>query len=255
MSHRHSIRSLTLASAAALLTSPALAQEAEDTGGLAEIIVTAQKRSENLQDVPAAISAIDGNAMLAKGIVETTDLMGALPNLQVTSPYGKTQPNFSLRGVGVANEFSASTASAVGVYVDEVYQSFRASHGQQLYDLERVEVLRGPQGTLYGRNTTGGAINFITRKPSLQGTNAYITAGYGNPNTYEIEAASEFTFTDDRFGMRFAGSFTKGDGYTRNPVDGKKYGGQDSVAGRISLRFKPSDTLQHIVIIFLPFPP
>ena len=245
MNRGNSIRNLTLASAsaAALLASPAYAQEADDTGGLAEIIVTAQKRSENLQDVPAAISVIDGNAMLAKGIVETTDLMGALPNLQVTSPYGKTQPNFSLRGVGVANEFSASTSSAVGVYVDEVYQSFRASHGQQLYDLERVEVLRGPQGTLYGRNTTGGAINFITRKPSLQGTNGYITAGYGNRNTYEIEGASELTFADDRFGMRFAGTLTKGDGYTRNPVDGKKYGGQDSIAGRISLRFKPSETI------------
>ncbi len=245
MNRGNSIRSLTLASAsaAALLVSPAFAQEAEDTGGLAEIIVTAQKRSENLQDVPAAISAIDGNAMLAKGIVETTDLMGALPNLQVTSPYGKTQPNFSLRGVGVANEFSASTASAVGVYVDEVYQSFRASHGQQLYDLERVEVLRGPQGTLYGRNTTGGAINFITRKPSLQGTNGFITAGYGNRNTFDIEGASELTFADDRAGIRFAGTYTKGDGYTRNPVDGRKYGGQDSVAGRISLRFKPSETI------------
>ncbi len=238
-------RSLILATAslAALATAPAFAQEAEETGGLADIIVTAQKRSENLQDVPAAISAIDGNALLQKGITETSDLMGSLPNLQVTSAYGATQPNFSLRGVGVANEFSASTASPIGVYVDEVYQSFRASHGQQLYDLERVEVLRGPQGTLYGRNTTGGAINFITRKPTLKENNGYVTAGYGNRNTWQLEGAAEYTFSEDKAGIRIAGTRTKGDGYTFNPVDQKKYGGQDSIAGRLSLRFQPSDTL------------
>ena len=157
-------------SALALLASPALAQDAaEEDVGLGEIIVTAQKREQNLQDVPAAVSAFSADDLQARGVTQTSDLMGTLPNLQVTSAYSTTQPNFSLRGISVANEFSASTASPVGVYVDEVYQSFRASHGQQLYDLDRVEVLRGPQGTLYGRNTTGGAINFITRKPDLDG--------------------------------------------------------------------------------------
>ncbi len=143
-----------------------------NSGGIAEIVVTAQKRAQNLQDVPAAVSAIGGDALEARGINETSDLMGAVPSLQISTPYGKTQPNFSLRGISVANEFSASTASPVGVYVDEVYQSFRASHGGQLYDIDRVEVLRGPQGTLYGRNTTGGAISFFTRKPGLGPTRA-----------------------------------------------------------------------------------
>ncbi len=131
----------------------------------------------------ADISAINAEALQARGITETSDLMGAIPSLQVTTPYGRTQPNFALRGISVANEFSASTASPVGVYVDEVYQSFRASHGQQLYDIDRVEVLRGPQGTLYGRNTTGGAISFFTRKPELSGYNGYATVGYGNYDT------------------------------------------------------------------------
>ena len=143
----------TTAAAAIQIVSASAAQaQASDAeaGGLEEIIVTAQKRAENIQDIPAAVSAISGDELLNRGIVQTSDLAGALPNLQVTSAYGTTQPNFSLRGISVANEFSASTASPVGVYVDEVYQSFRASHGQQLYDLERVEVLRGPQGTLYG---------------------------------------------------------------------------------------------------------
>ena len=121
---------------------------------LEEIVVTAQKRAENLQDVPQAITAFSAERLREQGILETTDLMGTVPNIQVTSAYGRTQPNFSIRGISVANEFSAATASPVGVYVDEVYQSFRAAHGQQLYDLEGIEVLRGPQGTLYGRNTT-----------------------------------------------------------------------------------------------------
>jgi iron complex outermembrane recepter protein len=243
----HPLRYAVLASASlsALIAAPALAQDAaaEDEAGLTEIVVTAQKRSQNLQDVPAAISAFSADDLVQRGVSETSDLMGTLPNLQVTSAYGDTQPNFSLRGISVANEFSASTASPVGVYVDEVYQSFRAAHGQQLYDLERVEVLRGPQGTLYGRNTTGGAINFITRRPDLSGTNGYLTLGYGNYDTIKAEGAVEVTLAEDKAGLRAAFTRTKGDGYTFNPVDGQDYANSDSVAGRLSLRFKPTETL------------
>ena len=230
-------------SASAIIASAAFAQTpaAAPTGGLEEIIVTAQKRSENLQDVPAAVSAFSADQLLQRGITQTSDLMGTLPNLQVTSAYSSTQPNFSLRGISVANEFSASTASPVGVYVDEVYQSFRASHGQQLYDLERVEVLRGPQGTLYGRNTTGGAINFITRKPDLDGANGYLTVGYGNYSTLTIQGAAEATLIPDKLGIRIAGTRAKGDGYTFNPVDKLSYGSTSSYAGRLNLRWKPSD--------------
>ena len=156
-------------------------------------MVTATKRFENLQDVPVAVSAISASALQAKGVFETSDLNASMPNLQVSSPYGQQQPNFSLRGVGVGTEFNANAASPVGVYVDEVYQAFRASHGQQLYDLEQIEVVRGPQGTLYGRNTTGGAINFITRKPDLSGTNGQLTMGYGNFGRLNAEGAVEIT--------------------------------------------------------------
>ncbi len=236
---------LTSVSVLSLSSVPALAQTAaaEEETGLTEIVVTAQKREQNLQDVPAAISAFSAEAMAQRGVTETSDLMGSLPNLQVTSAYGDTQPNFSLRGISVANEFSASTASPVGVYVDEVYQSFRASHGQQLYDLERVEVLRGPQGTLYGRNTTGGAVNFITRRPDLKGTNGYLTLGYGNYDTLKAEGAVELTLAEDKAGVRAAFTRTKGDGYTFNPTLNQDFGTSDSVAGRLSFRFKPSETI------------
>ncbi|NVE96025.1 TonB-dependent receptor [Altererythrobacter lutimaris] len=236
-------------SALALLASPAVAQDAEqgeaadDAGGLNVIVVTAQKREENLQEVPAAISAFSADDLIQRGVTETSDLMGSLPNLQVTSAYSDTQPNFSLRGISVANEFSASTASPVGVYVDEVYQSFRASHGQQLYDLERVEVLRGPQGTLYGRNTTGGAVNFITRKPDLYGANGYFTVGYGNFDTLKTDGAVELTLAEDVAGVRFAFTRTKGDGYTFNPTLNQDFANSDSIGGRLSFRFKPTDRI------------
>ncbi|UKK84451.1 TonB-dependent receptor [Sphingopyxis sp. BSN-002] len=226
----------------------AFAQEAAPTeetasGGIAEIVVTAQKRAQNLQDVPVAVSALAGEELESRGISETSDLQGFVPSLQITTPYGRTQPNFSLRGVSVANEFSASTASPVGVYVDEVYQSFRASHGQQLYDLERVEVLRGPQGTLYGRNTTGGAISFFSNKPQLGASTGTITLGYGNYDTKTAEGALEATIIPDKLGIRFAGTFAKGDGWQYNPVQDRHVGTTNSVAGRVSLRWKPSDTV------------
>ncbi|WP_293781737.1 TonB-dependent receptor [Sphingosinicella sp.] len=227
------------------MAAPAFAQDAatEVSGGLEEIVVTAQKRSQNLQDVPVAVSAFTGDDLAARGVSETSDLMGTMPNLQVTTPYGKTQPNFSLRGISVANEFTASTASPVGVYVDEVYQSFRASHGQQLYDLDRVEVLRGPQGTLYGRNTTGGAISFFTKRPDLDGTDGYLTLGYGNYDTKSAEAAFEATLIPDVLGIRFAGTRSKGDGFMFNPIQDRDVATTDSIAGRITVRFKPTDAL------------
>lgn len=225
--------------ATVLVSSTAWVQAAQ----LEEIVVTAQKRTENLQDVPLAVSALDSGMMESKGITETSDLMGVVPNLQVTTPYGRTQPNFSLRGISVANEFTASTASPVGVYVDEVYQSFRASHGQQLYDLERIEVLRGPQGTLYGRNTTGGAVSFFTRQPGLSGSNGEISLGYGNYDTKTITGAYEFTPVDGVFGVRIAGTWAEGDGWQDNPIQGRDTGTTDTQAARVSLRWLPSDDL------------
>lgn len=244
----HELRGILLSGAAGigLCAVSAQAQEAvesSDQGAVADIVVVAQKRAQNLQDVPLAVSALAGDELQSRGVSETSDLQGFVPSLQITTPYGRTQPNFSLRGVSVANEFSASTASPVGVYVDEVYQSFRASHGQQLYDLERVEVLRGPQGTLYGRNTTGGAISFFTKKPKLAGNEGYATVGYGNYDTWTAEGAVEATLVPDVLGIRIAGTFAKGDGWQFNPAQNRRTGTTDTYAGRASLRWKPTEAI------------
>ena len=233
--------------------------EPQAAGGLEEIVVTATRRSENLQNVPVAVSAISSTALRAQGVFETSDLNHSIPNLQVSSPYGKQQPNFSVRGIGVGTEFNANAASPVGVYVDEVYQAFRASHGQQLYDLNQIEVVKGPQGTLYGRNTTGGAINFITRAPELGRANGFITAGYGNYHRFNAEGAVEVTPSTDKFGIRLAFTYVDSDPYIRNVLpaglnrsaaggasglnfnSGRSPGGYQSKGIRLTVRLKPTD--------------
>ncbi len=196
--------------------SPQLAFSQGESLELEEVVVTATKRAQSMQEVPIAISAISSSDLKKSGVFETSDLNRSAPNLQVSSPYGQQQPNFSIRGVGVGTEFNANSASPIGIYVDEVYQTFRASHGQQLYDLEQIEVVRGPQGTLYGRNTTGGAINFITRQPSLSEAEGKLTLGYGNYDRKSVEAAAEFSPIEDKFGIRVAGTWVETDSYTDN---------------------------------------
>ena len=231
------MRSFTLAILLAGTATPAMAQDAPDTG---EIIVTAQRRSQALIKVPIAISALAGDTLTQRGITNSANLQSAVPNLQVSSPYGQTQPNFSLRGISVANEYNSNQASPIGVYVDDIYLANRTAHGMGLFDLERVEVLRGPQGTLFGRNTTGGAINFITKKPTLSGNKGYGEAGYGNFNTFTAQAAAEVTLSEDVAGLRIAGNYIKGDGQIKTVFPGALDGNsQDTLQGRASLRIKP----------------
>lgn len=185
-----------------------------------DIIVTANRREQSSLSVPIAISAVGSETLARKGIIDPQALQTVVPNLQVSSPFGGTQPNFSLRGISVANEYNSNQASPIGVYIDDVYLANRAAHGMGLFDLDRVEVLRGPQGTLFGRNTTGGAINFITRAPSLRGHEGYAEIGYGNFNTRTAQAAVETTMVENELGLRLSGSYIKGDGRIENIFPG-----------------------------------
>src|SRR5262249_32909918 len=142
-------------------------------------------------------------------------------------------------------------ASPVGVYVDDAYLAFRATYAAQMFDLERVEVLRGPQGTLYGRNTTGGAINFITRKPELSGSNGSVEIGYGNFQAARAEAAGEITPIEGVLGVRAAVSYERHDGYIRNDFDdAPDLASANVVRGRIAARLKPSEQLDINLRIF-----
>lgn len=237
---------------------------------LEEIVVTATKVEESQQTVPLAITALDANAMRQKGITETSDMSGMVPSLVVSSPYGRSQPNFALRGVSVANEFNANAASPIGVYVNEDYKQFRPTHGMQLFDLERMEVIRGPQGTLFGRNTTGGAISVHTKMPEMVAPgefHGYLNGKYGNYNRWTAEGAVETTLIEDKLAVRLAYTENQGDGYLQNKtpatipsmvdllttgaatkpvnaVTGADMASIDDNAGRLSVLFTPTEDLE-----------
>ena len=149
-----------------LISGLAIADENNETDQnsnvIEEIVVTAQKRAQNLQDVPVSVAAFTGDAIEKLQMHTTAEIASQVPNLQVSAPYGEIQPIFSIRGISMV-DYNTNQASPIGVYVDEVFSGPAFMQGMQLYDLERVEVLRGPQGTLYGKNTTGGALHISLR--------------------------------------------------------------------------------------------
>jgi len=147
------------ATAARAQAGPAAAQ-------IQEVVVTAQRRSQNLQDVPVSVQALSGGDLQAAGIKSTQDLGQVTPNVTIVSPIGQgNQPLITIRGIGL-NDFDTNNAGPNGVYVDDVYISAPSAQSFALFDLSQVQVLKGPQGTLYGRNTSGGAIVFTSNRPT-----------------------------------------------------------------------------------------
>jgi len=218
------------------------AATAAPAGEVGEVVVTAQRREQSLMKVPVAVTALNGDALAQKGVTNSGQLSSVVPNLQVNSSFGDTQPNFSLRGVSVANEYNSNQVSPVGVYINDVYIAPRTSQGMGLFDLDRVEVLRGPQGTLFGRNTTGGAINFITHAPRLAGSEGYVEAGYGSFDTVKVQAAGETTLDNGQLGVRGAINFAKGNGEFQNVYPGgRDPQSTDSLQGRLTVRYRPND--------------
>lgn len=208
--------------------------------GLEEIVVTAQKREQSANDVGMAIQALSGDAMKDLGVADTTDLAAVVPGLTF-SDTGYGTPIYTLRGVGFIDN-AVQAASTVGVYVDEVAIPFPLMTKGALLDIERVEVMKGPQGTLYGRNSTGGAINFIANKPGDL-FEASITAGYGK---FDIAELSGFVSTplSDTVGLRVAGKTTQSsEGWQESVTTGARLGEQDKTAVRAILQLTPSDDL------------
>src|SRR5437016_499839 len=211
---------------------------------LEEVVVTAERRSEKAQDIPLAITAVSAADLESRGVRQAGDITADVPNMLLNSPYGpEAQPTFTLRGV-TTQDFSENQSSPVAMYVDEVYKSVGAVQALQTYDLDRVEVLRGPQGTLYGKNATGGAISFYTKNPSLTAYDGYITAGAGNYSAYSVQGAVGGPVIDNEIGWRAAVMYEKRDGWVRSVVPGvEPLNGVDALAGRLTLLAKPNDSL------------
>jgi len=184
-----------------------------------EIIVTAQKRTENLQDVPLAVTAVTGDSLQSRQVTGVGDLAAIAPNVNVGSFGG--QARIAIRGIGF-DTINPGSEGRVAYYIDGVYVSRPAAQFGTFFDVDRVEVLRGPQGTLYGRNATGGAISVVANQPTSVAT-GYTNITYGNYNTVRIDAALSGPLTDT-IDARVAVSTNSHDGYNRNvyldqPID------------------------------------
>jgi len=230
---------------AATVSSSAFAQTGPAAGGVAgavdEVVVTAQRRDENVQDVPITIQVYSGKNLNDLGLRSTADLGAVTPNVQITLPYGVGgQPLTTIRGIGL-NDFGAVNAGPNGIYLDEVYLSVPASQTLQMFDLSRVEVLEGPQGTLYGKNTTGGAINMVSAKPSAT-PSADVRLSYASYNTVNLEVAVNGPITPTLAGrVAFVENYSSG--YMHNVTLNKNnYGQNYGVRG--ALLWTPSPSLK-----------
>jgi len=223
--------------ALAVLTTMAPIANSEE---IEKIQITAQKRTQNITEVGVTTTAFNGDMLEDLGIDSAVDLGAHTPGLVAVNSTSGSTPIFAIRGIGL-DDFSPNNTSGVGVYTDEVFASSPVYLGGQLFDIERVEVLKGPQGTLYGKNTTGGAINFITVKPT-EDFEAFIEADYSSYQTIEITTAIGGALTDTvngRFSLNYAKS---NEGWQKDESTGEEFGLVDTFAVRGQLGFELGDS-------------
>ena len=229
---------------AIFITAGALAEttpsSAGDSGGLQEIVVTAQRRVESAQNVGIAMSVLSGQSLAAKSVSYVNDLQNAVPSLQVEPAFGSSQPQFRLRGVGFI-DYTSNNTSPVGVSLDGVALALPIQTQGQLFDIDRVEVLRGPQGTLYGRNTTGGEINFISNRPTAD-PHAGFSLEYGSHNELNAEGFVSGSIADGLLG-RLSVATQQGGAWQRNRVTGQSLGDKDKIAVRGQLQWDPAQAV------------
>ena len=247
---RHTRKTLTAALGAALFAAaaapaPLLAQatgaEDQDSAVIEEVIVTAQRREQTLQEVPMAVSAFTGADLEALQADNLDSLQGAVPNLNLVQGRGSNSSvNAYIRGVGQPDALQ-SFDPAVGVYLDDVYMSRIQGALFKLYDIERIEVLRGPQGTLYGKNTPGGAIRLITRTPGdeFEAQAGVLVGDYGR---LQARARIAAPVTDD-FAIGCSVLHDERDGFVTDPLDGREYNDEDTTVARVKGSWDVSENL------------
>ena len=214
---------------------PALAQtlDEQQVEDRDTIIVTAQKKAENVQDVPIAITALNAAALDAARIEDSKDLQFNAPNVTLSA-----NRNLTIRGVG-SQSFGGTGDTNIGVLVNGVFLQSGSSFGD-FFDMERIEVLRGPQGTLFGRNTTGGAVSFVTRKPTNE-FEGYVEVQGESPRGIRANAAINIPIASG-VSQRFAVNYINRDGYTKNLLDGTNVDGRNQYSLRSSTRVEPTDS-------------
>jgi iron complex outermembrane receptor protein len=205
------------------------------------LIVTAQKREEDIQDVPIAMSAFSQEDLTRSQISGGPDLMTQIPNMTFTKTNFASY-SIQIRGIGT-QAISATTDPAVAVAFNNTPFVRNRFFEQEFYDLQRIEVLRGPQGTLYGRNATAGVVNIISAKPKFV-YEAKLSGDLGNYSSTRLEGMVNMPLVEDAVALRFAGAWTKRDGYATNELTGNPIDGRDLWSTRLSLRIAPTDRLE-----------
>jgi len=224
---------------------------------LEEIIVTAQRREQAIQDVSLSITAFTAAEIEDSLFQNAYDIALHVPNVHVRGFSTAGKPEVSIRGINMGSLFTSWDQPSVGIYNDEVFIGNRGGQLTQMFDLERVEVLRGPQGTLYGRNTTGGAINFISKKPSIEGFDADVSMTVGNFDQFNLEAAVNVPLSETT-ALRVAAISRNSSGWTTNEFSDVRQSGPGGNiaedfnntnlwAARALLLFQPSDSTEWLL--------
>ncbi|MCZ4264065.1 TonB-dependent receptor [Erythrobacter sp. G21629-S1] len=213
--------------------------QGEDSA-LSTIVVTATRSETNIQETPIAVTGVSAESIAERNVTNLADIATFVPGLSIgaSQGLGSATASIAIRGIGVD---SSDSDASVGTYVDEVFFSSGRGNILGLMDTERVEVLRGPQGTLFGRNTIAGAIQYVTRAPSSD-FNGYITGTYGSYDRTDIEGAINLP-VGDTFAVRVAGRYADRDGFVADEFQGIDRGGETTKAARVRARWTPTDRL------------
>jgi len=227
---------------AAALAAPVFAQQDTDAAFLEEIVVTSSKRETTLQEIPVAVSVIQAEELQESRVLDVKDLQFLVPSLRVTQLQTSGNTNFLIRGFGNGAN-NAGIEPSVGVFIDGVYRSRSASALNDLPNLERIEVLRGPQSTLFGKNASAGVISVITAKPSMDGYTGSAALTIGDDSQVIVSGDISGPLSDT-VGFSLSGSYNQRDGYYDNLAGGDELGEQDRYGIRGQLLFQPSDDLE-----------
>lgn len=249
----------SIAIACAMLASPATAQAVGETPNAAStqtlppasapgedgaIVVTARRRAESLADVPISITALGADDLVTRNVVTDADLQRTVPGLTIRQTQGNNSLTYSLRGQS-ADIFSGSP-SAVVTYLNEV--PLPVSGSSSFFDLQSVQVLKGPQGTLFGRNATGGAVLFTSARPTTE-LEGYLRGRIGNFDRREVEGAINLPLVEDKVLLRGAFNLSYADGYIRNRYTGDDLGRINRESGRLSLTLKPTQDIVNTTVV------
>jgi iron complex outermembrane receptor protein len=220
--------------------------ESESSATLQEITVTARKREENLQNTPISVSVLTASDLTQRSVSQLPDIVTFAPNLRSSGgPQGGSSGHYYIRGIGQL-DFIASTDPGVGTYLDGVYFGRTTGAAFDLLDVDRIEVLRGPQGTLFGRNTMGGAISVVSAQPSAD-THASVTLDGGSRNLYEARVSAGGALIEDRLLADVAVLGKSQEGWQRRLIDGGTFGDERTYAARAALKWNVSEQLKVLV--------